>query len=198
MGYRIHKSIGWAMQEKQFLELSGLKDLEEFEDKFSSLPLETFHVSSEKRKELFSKKSSPVIFETDLLNSYSSDMLYAFASDVDCVQSHIIFYPTAQIKEKWYRADDDIDYAFEVHCLDDTSNDFKYIKISHYPWNKYYSYNDGTTFEYKDSFEVTEALREYKIIPAIPEEIKWYLSQGNILKEKDIIKLRPLIAKWWS
>ena len=34
-------------------------------------------------------------------------------------------------------------------------------------------------------------------VAAVPAEIRWYMKRFGIMDEREVLKLRPIIAQWW-
>lgn len=222
MGIRIHRAMGWGMPWEKFTELCKLPSHEEgageqLDRTFGKLSQDDFMVPREYYKKLFYAKDRvrvPIILECNLLaENYteggraeprytnSARNLYTIVMNPDKI-NHIIFYPNAQYAKHWYRFDDDMDYQFEAWRDTDGKRGqqqeprdvIKYLDYGHYPFTNNLMLEDGTPVAW-DHYLVVEKHPEW--VPAVPSEIRWYLTKHNVLDNDGVNKLRPLLAQWW-
>jgi hypothetical protein len=225
MGIRIKRSIGWGMPWAQFVELCNAPD----KNDVSEWLYDTFHNLKDKdliadskvysalingdavryapsilQKRLLAKKFTMKINESVELGSAVDlfDTVYNGGDD----NIAIIFYPSLHYRSKWYRSDDDIDYAFESVRGDNgepayseegySARDFVvYKRYGHYPYSNYITTLDGTPVEW-DHYALLNKRDDW--IAAVPGEIRWYLTQHDILDFTAVNQLRPIVAQWWS
>jgi hypothetical protein len=71
----------------------------------------------------------------------------------------------------------------------------KYVDFGHGPWKNTLMLDDGTPHDWI----WYGALRKRPdLLPAVPLEIRWYLTRMGILDSSGVNQLRPLIAHWFS
>lgn len=215
MSYRIHRGMGWGMPLARFEELCQLpKDedgaTESLYSAFCRLSDEDLTVEDKLYRALFygdGLKPYPILQKRLLATGYDTygvdptpagraTDLYTFVSTPD-ETTDVMFFPNLWYHSKWYRWDDDLDYAFERHRDDEgIPRDFtKYVRFGHYPWQNSITDTDGNPIEWTH-YSLLEKRDDW--IPAVPSEIRWYLTQHSILDNAGVNELRPLIAQWWS
>jgi hypothetical protein len=217
MSSRICRTIGWGMPWSDFLEWTGLKSAEEAGDALH----EIFETGDDARltipKEDITEhlRSLPsrgtIITERRLLATQFTQMgrvaspvgpatdLYTLVWNGDTVTT-IVFFPNLSYREKWFRQDDDIDYAFERFRMDGDSDAeprtiLRWTENGHYPWTYDRMREDGTPVS-QDEARFAEPPLE--TVPAVPHEIRWYLRTLGIMDETAVNELRPVIAQWWT
>ena len=124
--------------------------------------------------------------------------LYELVSPADG-PTDIIFFPNLYFKTKWYHWDDDLDYAFERYTIEEDRfvprDVVKYTKFGYYPFSYDIMDLNGNPLNY--DYHGKLGLRN-DWVPGIPSEIRWYLTQFDIMLHEDVNQLRPLIAQWWD
>lgn len=142
----------------------------------------------------------PRLLKTDITNFEigSAIELYKMVSTPDRT-TDVIFFPNLYYRTKWYRWDDDLDYAFERYNVikedEVLPRDFtKYTKFGHYPYTNDIMDLNGNPVNW-DHYNID--LRS-DWVPGIPSEIRWYLTQHGIMLDEGVNQLRPLIAQWWD
>lgn len=224
MSYRISRAMGYGMPWTRFEELCKLTPdadyglSEALRDCFHGLTDEQMTVPEDVSSDLFDGPR-PSIIERRLLSttftSFGKDGfvlghpndLYDSIS-IDDETSHVIFFPNLYYAAKWCRFDDDLDHAFEAWCRDPDASDsgkrgqqaeprdfVVYTGYGHYPWNGDLMLADGTPVPW-ERFCIVEQHPEW--LPAVPSEIRWYLTTLGVLDDAGINELRPLIAQWWG
>lgn len=227
MSYRIHRAIGWGMPWEKFETLCQLPSheygvdeaLDEYFGKLTDIDLT---VPDDLYESLFYASGpvrAPIILEKRLLTKNFSNSVRDLANvgraaDLYCLVStpykttDVIFFPNLNYRRKWYRYDNDVDYAFEQWSREcegrplgergsqGAPRDFTiYTGYGHYPWTNNLMLPDGAPTSW-DHFSSVERHPEW--LPAVPSEIRWYLSKLGILTNKGVNDLRPVIAQWWS
>lgn len=217
MPSRIHRAMGWGLPWDSFVAQQSLtRDPEALpealEARFTEagdagLTVPQTVVSALMKRE---KPFPPLILEPRLLaESFtefgrreavigSADRLYTIVSNGDR-DTAILFYPNLSYREKWYRRDDDLDYAFErsrgpSEPEQDPRDIETWTAFGHYPWNNDRMLADGSPVSWDVFQDLGGAPDRF---PAVPSEIRWYLGALGILDEPGINALRPLLAQWW-
>lgn len=217
MSYRIHRGMGWGMSIARFDELCQLpKDedgvTESLHTAFTRLSDEDLTVDDKIYRALFygdGLKPYPILQKRLLATGYDTygvdpspagraTDLYTFVSTPD-ETTDVMFFPNLWYHSKWYRWDDDLDYAFERYRDDDNDGsprDFtKYVRFGHYPWQNSLMDCNGDPCEWQ---HYTLLNKRDDWLPAVPSEIRWYLTQHGIMDHAGVNELRPLVAQWWS
>ncbi|QIG65974.1 hypothetical protein phiOC_p332 [Ochrobactrum phage vB_OspM_OC] len=225
MGIRLHRGIGWGMPIEKFNSLCLEKFDDEGDDlwsRFADLKYEDMIIPREDLKGSFghymeTNPAMPFVGEPVLLSkvftSFGKDALevdqkdrangYELVSFVNIgdEDTDIIFYPGAYYANKWHSYDDDIAYAFERWRYGGSKNadpdprDFViYVDYGHYPYTNSIMNKDGTPREW-DHF--VHLKNDDTWVPAVPYEIRWYLTKMRLLDDAAINELRPMIAQWW-
>lgn len=220
MSYRIHRGMGWGMPIARFDELCQLpKDedgaTESLYKAFSRLTDEDLTVDDKIYRALFygdGLKPYPILQKRLLATGYDTygvdpspagraTDLFEFVSTPD-ETTDVIFFPNLYHRSKWYRWGDDLDYAFERFRDGDANEalrairDFiRYTKFGHYPWTNDLMDHDGNPLEWQH-YTLLDKRDDW--LPAVPSEIRWYLTQHGIMDHAGVNELRPLIAQWWS
>ena len=125
--------------------------------------------------------------------------LYEMVSPCDGA-TDIIFFPNLTYRTKWYRWDDDLDYAFDRHTPK-TEDEFIpeiftcYTKFGHYPFTNNIMDLNGNPLNWDHYISLN---KRTDWAPEVPSEIRWYLTQHGILLDEGVNQLRPLIAQWWD
>ena len=218
MGSRIHRAMGWGLPWDAFVAQQSLtRDAsalnEELEARFTEagdagLTVPHTVVSALMKRE---RPFPPLILEPRLLaESFTefgrrdavigrADKLYTIVSSGDH-DTAILFYPNLTYRARWYRYDNDIDYAFERYRgtseADAEARDITtWTPFGHHPWTNDRMLEDGSPVTW-EPYEDLHA--EPGRFPAVPSEIRWYLGALGILDEPGINALRPLLAQWWG
>lgn len=217
MGYRIHRAMGWGMPYTRFEELCLVKDEdgsgEAVYSILSKLTNEDLTVDDNLYRALFygdELKPYPIFQKRLLATGYDvhgeepskagrATDLYTTVSTPD-ETTDIIFFPNLWYRSKWYRWDDDLDYAFErTRDIDEDKCDPRdfttYTRFGHYPWTNELMSANGDPIPW-DHFTLLKRRSDW--LPAVPSEIRWYLTQFGIMDREGVNQLRPVIAQWWS
>ena len=217
MGSKIHRAMGWGLPWDTFVAQQTLtRDhailSEILEERFTEagdagLTVPHTVVSALMKQD---RPHPPLILEPRLLAENftafgrneavigSAEKLYTIVPNCDR-DIAILFYPNLSFRKKWYRYDDDLDYAFERYrgtsTADQEARDIEtWTAFGHYPWNNDRMLADGTPAPWEPFGHLTGADEQF---PAVPSEIRWYLGALGILDEAGINALRPLLAQWW-
>ena len=218
MGIRIHRSMGYGMPWALFEELNTLPHdddgaAESIHSVFSKLTDADLTIDDESYKRCFYTANVPPILEKRLLAEKFTNggreettlgrphQLFDIAMSPDEIE-HILFFPNLNYAGQWYRNDDGLDYAFEQYRDGDGSRgssceprDFvKYLGYGPYPFTNYLMLEDGSPVPWDYYWEVE---RHPEWLPAVPSEIRWYLTRHGVLDNAGVNKLRPLIAQYW-
>jgi hypothetical protein len=217
MGVRIHRAMGWGLPWFKFEELTSISrgpdgGCDFLQYRFEELTDADLTVDDESYSRFFNQRHVMPIFEKRLLSKTYTDggrrpAVLGNASDLFCSvgcdeTEHVIFFPSLYYREKWYRYDDDMDYAFERWRDGEGRGEhseprdfYSYVEYGHYPWTNYVMLEDGTPTPWEHFLEVN---KHPEWVPAVPCEIRWYLTKHNILKDDGVNQLRPIVAQWWS
>lgn len=226
MSYRINRAMGWGMPWPMFEKLCLLPThkhdaYEALSARFADVTGDDLTVPNEVHTTLFHANGpvrAPIIFEKQLLALEYTDGdrktvklgpatdLYEIVHNTDKL-TDIVFFPNLAIKKRWCRFDDDMDYAFEQWSIKQRGKklgdrgaqsgprDFTiYTGYGHYPWANNLMLADGTPVAW-DHFTTVEEHPEW--LPAVPSEIRWYLTKLGVLFNEGVNELRPVIAQWW-
>ncbi|MBO6507374.1 MAG: hypothetical protein JJ979_02625 [Roseibium sp.] len=217
MSVRLHRAIGYGVPWHRFEELTTL-DCEAHEtwDKlnkvFETATDELLTVASEDRKNSWTGPNVPIIEKRLLAKNYTDrdrkEAELGKAEDLVCVIDDscetlgVIFFPNLYYRKRWYRYDDDLDYAFErwregtdrsEHS--DPRQFVNYVDYGHYPFTNSLMTEDGTPHEWLPFWELRE---RPDLLPAVPSEIRWYLKKLNVMDDAGVNQLRPVVAQWWG
>lgn len=211
MSYRIRRAIGYGMPIKKFDELATLPvhedgKVESMYKVFASLPASEYVIPKETYQEHFYDKTKNLIFYQNLLKINDGEVgspqnLFEYVGNPD-YNTDILFFPTLYYRKRWFNYDNYCDYAFEQYRegtkrgdQQDPRDFVKYIEYGHYPWTNSLMLADGSKVDW-DHYTVVEEHPEW--LPAVPEEIRWYLKKLNVLDDTGVNELRPILAQWWS
>ena len=219
MSIRLHRAMGWGMKFSRFKQHINIhNDIPAcawLEKKFDSLTVKDLTYKPEPVMDQLKYSGSearpyPVIMRNLLALKYhepeeeteSGDAydLYTVTDVGGDDTDYIIFYPNLYYRKKWYRVGDDLDYAFEQAVKvngnqDPDLADFTHqLKFNHYPWTNSLMTLDGQPVAWRD-FRTLE--NETDWAPAVPTEIRWYLTQHDILSNEGVNELRPIAAQYW-
>lgn len=218
MGIRLHRAMGWGMKFNRFKEhINVHNDVSAcawLEEKFDSLTVEDLTYKPQPVMDTLKYSGAearpfPVVMRNLLALKYhepdeeveTGDAYELFTvTDAGNGADHIIFYPNLYYRKKWYRWGDDLDYAFEQAVRvggnqDPDLADYTHqLKFNHYPWTNSLMDKDGNPLPWKD-FRTLE--NETDWAPAVPTEIRWYLTQHDILSHEGVNELRPIAAQYW-
>lgn len=219
MGIAMHRAIGYGLEWHAF-ESRCLFDCEShetrqaLEDRFASLKEEDLTVDDEAYATAWSSPEAPSIMEKRLLSRTFTDggrrpadigptsSLYQFLQEPnDRDPTHVLFFPNATYRRRWSRRDDDLDLSFERwregddrRCDSSCRSFVKSVPYGHYPWTNYLMLEDGTPEPWRRHVELQE---RPDIVPAVPAEIRWYLTRHGVLSDEGVNCLRPMLAQWW-
>jgi hypothetical protein len=222
MSTRIHRAMGYGMPIDRFKRLSLIGRDSVSNDSFSDMICDYFSaltdsdltVPDDVYQRIFysPKPNHPAIFETRLLATRftnggrvatdigKSEDLFEIVMDCDELR-HIIFFPNLYYRKKWCRCDDALDYEFEKWRNTGARGDqteprdiATYTEYGPYPFSNYLMLQDGTPIKWQHFNEVE---KHPEWLPAVPSEIRWYLTKHNIMTENGVNQLRPIIAQWW-
>lgn len=218
MSYRIHRAMGWGMPYRQFEKLCIPTDedgaAEAVYSIFRGLTDADLTVDDKVYRALFygeGSKPYPIVQKRLLATEYDAHGeepsaagnaidLYTTVSTFDNT-TDILFFPNLWYHSRWYRWNDDLDYTFEQHRNTGNDNfdeprDFTtYTEFGHYPWANSLMTVDGDPIEW-DHYTILKSRSDW--VPAVPSEIRWYLTQFGIMNQQGVNQLRPMIAQWWS
>lgn len=198
MSTRIHRAIGYAMPIKDFQKAylfpfrvkndSFIDDLE-----YILTPYQSLIYSGEDRV-------SRLIDGGRILDDKSqiSDlvMLVGNGDDLD----HVMFFPTAEIKSKWYRFDDDMDWVFAYREGDDPiASVFEYLPtmpLSVWSAERMNAAGERVTNPPENDFR--DFLHDPNLIIGVPDILRFWLIRCGIMDLSGVAKLRPMRAQWWS
>jgi hypothetical protein len=178
MSYRIHRAMGYGMPWKTFKEAIPDMDSEKLEEAFNK----DFGVLKPSGSELsHAERMDLAELSIPYFNTGTFSHLYKEIGNPD-YNTDIVFFPGDKF-DTWFRANDDLDYAFELWRYGENEpiepRDFvRYLNEGHYPYDNLPRLENGN--------------------PGIPFIIRWYLVNLGIMKDENVNKLRPLIAQWWS
>lgn len=224
MGIRIKRSIGWGMPWTQFVELCSAPDknnvYEWLDEVFDKLTDEDLTVDDAVYKALFygdsATRPSMILQKRLLATKFEgfgkepspagrAEDLFTVTWNGDDI-AHIVFYPTLAMRAKWYRSDDDMDYAFEAIRGENGepaeseegygARDITvYRRYGHYPWSNYIMDHAGNPLPW-EHYALLNKRNDWA--PGVPSEIRWYLTQHGIMYNQGVNQLRPIVAQWWS
>ena len=220
MGYRIKRSIGWGMPWAQFVEQCRAPDTNDISewlyDTFNALTDEDLTIDPKLYRALFCDDGASFVFQKRLLATDYEDLkttskidraenLFSITFDGDDY-GDIVFYPNLCFRKRWYRSDDDMDYAFESIRGDQGEpgeseegfgprNFTVYKTFGHYPWANYIMDHNGKTVPW-EHYQLLRRRDDWA--PGIPTEIRWYLTQHGIMFNEGVNQLRPIVTQWWS
>jgi len=126
------------------------------------------------------------------------------AEHPDAQDGYLVFMPPASAR-RWYRWNDDIDYAeVAVDMIVTGDSDLETSTLFHNsPLYPYLDWMNSKTGE-KVSMDVPNfQMREIygdKIAPFVPEAVRVisdHLTERGVVEEKFWLKLRPMIVTWW-
>ena len=215
MSYRINRAIGYGMPFSQFEELCilprGNADVSDvLYETFKNLYDADLTVDDKIYRALFygDGLKPSTILDPKLLNLEFRGTeighaieLFELVSTPD-ETTDIIFFPNLNFRRRWYRTDDDIDFAFErfrdsPDGADTEPQDYtKYVKFGHYPFtNDIMDYN-GNPLKWDHYMSTLHSRDDW--LPGIPSEIRWYLTQFGVMLNEGVNQLRPVFAQWWN
>lgn len=211
MSTRIHRAIGWGLDWETFLRLAQFAVPEdqiddEMEGRFTEAGDVGLTVPEDYVQALFDGSPPlPVpILERRLLSlgltavsphaPGPAHQLYATVNEGDTPLG-ILFFPDLTWRARWHRRDDDIDYAFERWRTDEPDLGARSVltptALGHHPWTHDLMDTAGNAVPWSRHGEPDA-------IPAVPHQIRWYLTKLGILDAEGVLALRPMIAQWWS
>lgn len=223
MGTHIERAMGWGMTWEAFQALTTLdmSDRKPYEDNklYSTFNAATDEMLTVPKAERGWEAPGLAMVELRLLSQTFTDYgrreakigraeeLFSAVGSDDT--THVLFYPSLLQRQRWYRRNDDLDYAFEQarHLFDESAPDglgevrdprnfVAFPKFGFYPWAN--DLMDKLTGEHVpwDHFTLLEQRTDWA--PAVPKEIRWYLKKLNVMDDNGINQLRPMIAQWWD
>lgn len=224
MSYRINRAMGYGMPYEQFKDVCILpKDNDDVLDgvlnvlynAFEKLTDADLTVDDKLYRALFygdGVKPAPVLQTRLLAEDFTrvsnkpctigkAEDLFVTVTTPD-ETTDIIFFPNLYFRKKWYRWDDELDYAFEQwrSGSGDRSSaqgpqDFTiYTEYGHHPFSYDIMDINGNPLKW----EPARLNQHSNWIPAVPSEIRWYLTQHGIMFNEGVNQLRPVVAQWWS
>ncbi len=124
--------------------------------------------------------------------------LFELVGDPDRT-TDVLFFPSLSRRARWYRYDDDLDYAFEAwrgYPVEPSEPRFvrTFPRFGFHPWTNDLMLADGTPVPWTYPGEVEE---RPDWLPSVPSEIRWYLTALGILDDAGVNGLRPMLAQWW-
>lgn len=167
MGTHIHTAIGYGMSWGDFNRLTLLKfnPADCFGDEMERL-LGGHRGLRYSGDDMFSR----VWNKGDVTGDNAVSDLISTISNYDDDPEFVIFYPTAEMKQEWYRFNDDVDWvmAHEYIVGDRSKPCAEYVE--HLPIFKY----------------------------AIPDILRWWLTHCEVFDNDGVAALRPMRAQWWG
>lgn len=227
MSVNYNKAMGYGMPWHRFEELF-LSDCQAHEtetvlnDIFDDIAPEELTFSIEEAQKIFYKDYTPSILNLCLVNTdvpskgvgkdfgRSEDLFTTVFGSDDDDPRHIIFFPNLYLRKQWYRRDDVLDITFlrkhQSQCKERLKMIDDIIYLDHgIDLYGYFEMNEhGEGVEIRHMQELSARLRgeeldeNLKFYPTIPSEIRWYLKKLNVLDDKGINELRPILAEWYS
>lgn len=84
-------------------------------------------------------------------------------------KSHVMFFPSEDLKNKWHRFNDDLDwYAATADRDDYPESSIRFVKAPLHPFKE------------------------------IPDGLRWWLVHFGVLTDEGVNRLRPLLGEWWG
>lgn len=231
MGIRIRRAMGWGMEWNAFEEATTLdcqthETWDAVDEAMCKATDADLTMTMKERKESWNTRGITVVHDNRLLaldmtfddekpsmaDGYRhrvepklavADDLWTTVWNGDDI-THVIFWPNARTAKKWFRRDDDLDYAFEAqrdgYGGDPAARDFvQFMKFNPYPYSNYIMEPDsGNPLEWVAFFELDREYEKTGWAPAPATELRWWLPKLSILDLAGVNKLRPMIAQWWS
>lgn len=219
MSYRIHRAIGWGMPADAFraalrLPMDGRTMREVLERRFREAGDAGLTLPREEHRRLFYAEAPrpPPVMECRLLalsttlggrreaGTGDAADLFEFVGNPDG-DTDVLFFPNLSRRAAWYRHDDDLDYAFEMWRGGEAAGPSEprfvrdFPRFGFHPWTNDLMLADGTPVPWTHHVEV-EGRPDW--LPAVPSEIRWYLTELGVTDRADVNGLRPMLAQWWS
>jgi len=188
MGIRINKAIGWGTKR-----LDLIPEYDEMVSKFSV-------------DQLVMQVGSKSDIEFNVLNPYGGKSgngdpknLWRFIGDTDETDG-IIFFPDSHCASRWFRHDDDIDYA--LSNTEDGCGTTKIEELSSgiFPYTGYMDKNGNTVKEgfMLNGMFLSEDGLKIPVVPSVPRALRWYLKELGVMTDQQITDhIRPMTAEWW-
>ena len=205
MGIRLHRAIGWGLAYEDFFVHTQLRpdDDDVLEALHDTMRFGDFRVPEHVRRTSSNDPRVMSITQSDLLDfpGFGSTTkrgggrdLYSVVMTPDEILG-LLFYPQAWVGRDWCRSPNPIDHAFAAHQHEepDFTSWMKRVEYGFYPYHlqRMTKYLEPADDDYI-------ACSGCVTIPAVPEEILWYLPDLGILSGPACRKLlRPHIAQWW-
>ena len=146
---------------------------------------------------------TPVDNERDASVLYRS--VYTFSAP-EGVKYHL-FWPNAMYAKSMSRYNDTLDYQeatrdSQGQLMDDPCADLIYAMPENpYPWENFWVMRD-TLEQYVNAagrdWTGLKTTDNANLMPMVPPEIRWYLTELKIIKPDAWVHIRPYYAKWWS
>jgi hypothetical protein len=107
-------------------------------------------------------------------------------------RDHVLFIPNSDLAKKWYRFDDDIDWYLAMNYEEETLQS----QIDYLPRGNLNPFWD----EYMDGngVRVMSKVKLDGLQHGVPDILRWWLTEYNILALPGVGKLRPMRAQWWG
>ena len=220
MGIRIHKAMGWGITKKRFQEISSLSPDDATEDLYDVMSkTKKLIVPDDICKKTFDTLNVAPILDRNLLaknfvefskqkNSRRekirpTDLYSHVILEDDKEDDVLIFFPSGHYAKKWFRYNDDMDYAEErwanggdVSAEGRMEQRVVWTAFNPYPFTNFIV--NKTTGESLPWDHFLNLRKRNDWIPAVPEEIKWWTTHLGIFTPKTVLELRPVFATWWS
>ena len=206
MSIRINKAIGYGMPWSDFIQNTVIEDSGEGlnESLYNTLnSISEMPKPSEKEFSKFSLNESQYC-HFEILDGREGGSLYdlCHTTGYDYTE-HIIFLPCHHFL-KWYRYSDAIDWTEERWFGSDGRNDVsgrledtvRYLGYGHYPFSNNLMHPDGSHKPWKHFSELYGTEEIYPACP--PGEIVYWTQKAGVLTREGVLKLRPILATWWS
>ncbi len=178
MGVRLHKAIGWAMSYVDFKAMT-LLDIDHSE------------CLSDELDRLLGEMAGPGLGLESKQDVLVSDLIISIGMDET---DYVMFFPDAYYKDKWFRYNDALDWAFEMGHPDAQPDiEYMFLEQNPYPFNLNYMTEQGMIIPYHPHVDDDPSL-----LPSTPDYMREWLIRQGIFDITGIIKLRPMRVKWWS
>lgn len=210
MGIRVKKAIGYGMTIDEFKNFSPLyekiKDTDGEMYEFLDSTKEVLKTSSDDFKESYALHERQYL-HFDPLTKDNNNSLYDMVHFIGYEEgsyTDVLFIPSERFIKQWYRHDDGIDYAEERWFGGNTRSDdigrsediVKYVTYGHYPYSNNLMGPDGS-YEAWRCYKEPEG-KELSILPCPPAELVYWTQKTDMLNKNGVLKLKPMIATWWS
>jgi len=206
VGFRINTAIGYGMpiglfnfhfnpqtSNKEYSRADTLYDLiNESPDVFKNIPDDQSILDDLKEHGYGYSLFGIIPFEDEIPKMFHYISINA--------PEYIIFMPSAYLAGKWYRWDDDIDYAVTRLSDDDLGTKVTMCQYGFYPFtNDVRSIETNRRIKWDSSMMArTDGTRPENIIPDVPLILRYWLRKLDIMAHDGINELRPMHAVWWD